>query len=68
MAQKDTLLDVWFPEKGIDLSVPFGQQAPGTTPDCLNVRLKEPLTGRKRGGTRAGLAKFIEEQSPAGGV
>jgi hypothetical protein len=34
----------------------------GTTARGVNVRAFETLTGRARGGSRAGLTKFIDEQ------
>ncbi len=51
-----------FPEKGLDVSAPLPEQPEGTTPEAVNVRLCDPLTSRDRGGSRPGLAKYIDAQ------
>jgi len=40
---------------GLDRRWAYQDQPPYTTPDCLNVRATEAITGRDRGGSRPGL-------------
>lgn len=54
-----------FPDKGIDVSQPVGEQPAETTPAGINCRYWEALTQRGRGGSRPGLSKFNPTQ-PAG--
>lgn len=63
---QESFADLAFPQKGIDLSEGFNSQLPGSTPVAVNVRLFEAMTERARGGSRAGLSKYIAEQLPAG--
>jgi hypothetical protein len=58
----DTMKDMTFPTKGIDVSAGFTQQRSGTTPAGLNVRAFEPGTNRSRGGQRSGLSKLATTQ------
>lgn len=60
----DQMIELLFPEKGIDNSVALQQQRVGTTPVAVNVRLYEPSTDRARGGSRPGLVRFINQQLP----
>lgn len=46
-----------FPVLGVDEQRSYSRQRPGTAPDCLNVRVFDPLTDRARGGSRPGIAK-----------
>ena len=55
-----------FPYKGLDESLSFQDERPLTTPSCQNVRGYEPLTGRMRGGTRAGYSLFTPNQFNSG--
>lgn len=48
-----------FPTKGMDLSHPYGDQPPGTTPVAVNVMAYEPTTDRARGGSRPMLTKIL---------
>jgi hypothetical protein len=48
-----------FPSAGIDVSGEQMQQRAGTTPDATNVRLRESIHKRLRGGSRPGLDKYI---------
>jgi hypothetical protein len=57
-----------FPEKGLDVTREFGEQPPGTTADCVNVASRDSIAGRRRGGSRAGMSKYIAEISPQGAV
>lgn len=58
----DNLQELLFPEKGIDRSQEVSAQPEGTTHTGKNVRLREMLTERNRGGSRAGITKFINER------
>jgi hypothetical protein len=49
-----------FPVGGVDVSCEFARQPAGTTADASNVRGYETLEDRLRGGSRAGLAKWID--------
>lgn len=50
-------VDLLFPTAGLVRRSGYQQQAPYSTPDCLNVRPFDPLEGRERGGSRPGLKK-----------
>lgn len=58
----DSFADMFFPERGVHDGISMNDMPPGFTPDGENVRVYEALTGRGRGGSRAGLGKFIPEQ------
>ncbi len=60
LARPDIFQDMHFPKRGIDVSLAFGKQRPGTTPVGNNVRTFEPATLRARGGQRCGLVKYLE--------
>lgn len=47
-----------FPLQGIDVTVPYDQQPPKTTPAGVNVRARDPMLSRYRGGSRPGLTRF----------
>lgn len=51
-----------FPFGGVDLSMEFNRQRPGTSVFGLNVRLLDPLALRDRGASRAGLERYLPEQ------
>jgi hypothetical protein len=72
--KSETLISVHFPLAGLNAAAPFGQQPARdtgragyarTTRDALNVRARCPFTGRLRGGSRPGIAKWVE--TPVGG-
>ncbi len=76
MPQPEVLKPMRFPLAGIDLSQAFFNQQPRpiytgeyarSTPIALNVRGYEPGTGRARGGSRPGLAKWIPAAVPPEG-
>jgi hypothetical protein len=52
-------VDLEFPEGGIDLTGEFNEQPPSTTPVAVNVRALNPDGLRERGGSRAGLKRYI---------
>lgn len=60
----ENLQDIPFPLAGLDLSAGFGEQRPGTTSEAVNVRGIEPLAERARGGSRPGLARYLDDQVP----
>jgi hypothetical protein len=51
---------VGFPVKGIDATCEYGRQPADTTPGAANVRSFDHA-GRARGGSRAGLSKYVPE-------
>lgn len=59
MPENDKLTEVEFPGGGIDRTGEFQEQPPGTTPEAVNVRAVNPDTLRDRGGSRAGLIRYI---------
>jgi hypothetical protein len=50
-----------FPRFGVDVSGPFEEQDPLTTPIGQNVRLLDPLTLRLKGGSRPGLGRLLTQ-------
>lgn len=48
-------INIEFPVAGLDESAPHQSQPPYTTPEALNVRPRDTLSGRARGGGRPGL-------------
>ena len=50
--------ELQFPLGGLHRGAAYQKQPPFTTPDCLNVRPKDPFEGRARGGTRPGTVKW----------
>lgn len=74
---KESFVDLHFPSAGIDLSGPVCVQKPRdigggqyarSTPTALNVRGFEAGTLRNRGGTRAGVSKYIATPVVAGWI
>lgn len=53
-----TSIPAEFPLQGIDVTVPYDQQPKKTTPSGVNVRARDPILSRYRGGSRPGLAPF----------
>lgn len=51
-----------FPLQGIDTSVEFGTQPPGTTAEGVNVRAQDQIKEQFRGGSRHGLSKLLPDQ------
>jgi hypothetical protein len=74
MPQPDSLMvEHRFPVAGIDRSRAFWDQRPReviqgvwgrTTADAVNVRGYEASTDRRRGGTRPGLQRYVEDRVP----
>lgn len=63
---KEQYLTLEFPTKGLDLNDEFEEQPPGTTAVGKNVRARDVLQQRLRGGSRPGLVKYVAEQIPEG--
>lgn len=54
----DAFADLAFPVSGVDLSMGYAGQRPGSTRVGVNVRACEPTTQRLRGGQRPGLSEY----------
>lgn len=65
MPSNEQLADFEFPLGGINLLTEFQEQPPGTTPISINCRGINPDSLRARGGSRAGLSKYITDVIPA---
>ncbi len=57
MANKRKQIALYFPLGGLNRKTSYQTQPPYTTPDCLNVYLRDAAEGRERGGSRPGLIK-----------
>jgi hypothetical protein len=68
MPTNEKYLSLEFPLKGLDLNEEFEEQPPSTTPLGNNVRARDVLELRLRGGQRPGLVKYIPQQIPEGAV
>ena len=55
----ESFVDLQFPLNGIDKTAEFELQRQGTTVEGVNVRGCESMTFRDRGGSRAGLGRYI---------
>ncbi len=53
------LIDIPFPFSGINEVAANRRQPESTTPDALNVRPFDAIAGRRRGGQRNGIGKYI---------
>lgn len=62
---RDTI-DLIFPVGGLSRRFDYQRQEPYTTPNALNVRAKDTVDGRVRGGARPGLAKAFAQQTGGG--
>ena len=58
----DVYADLTFPMHGIDVASEYHVQRQDTTVEGVNVRVYEPTTDRARGGMRAGLVKYVDQQ------
>src|SRR5262249_2630995 len=76
-ASQESMVEMSFPSAGLELSTPFSRQTPRqlfdgvwarTTPRGVNVRGYEALTGRRRGGSRTGLVKYLPAAVVAGWI
>jgi hypothetical protein len=59
---RESLEELTFPERGLDVSIELESQPAETTPDAVNVRGFEPSTNRQRGAARSGLVKYIDDR------
>src|SRR5262249_48844128 len=66
LAGPDVFADLYFPVGGLDVAHSLDLQPPKTSPGAMNVRSFEPATNRLRGGSRAGLAKYMANAIPTG--
>ena len=57
-------VDVQFPVNGIAISSGFFPDRPLTSQIANNVRSFDAIAERKRGGSRAGVAKYVTQQIP----
>ena len=57
-----TQLRISFPIKGLSDALGYHDQTPDTTNIALNMRGRDPITGRFRGAQRAGVSKFVDTQ------
>lgn len=55
-----------FPLKGIDVTREFQLQPPGTCADAVNVRSRDSIDHRNRGGSRPGYSKQPTDRIPEG--
>lgn len=62
---KETVLDIPWPAKGLVLNTSLNAQPKLTTPQAVNVRSRDPRTGRRSGAQRAGLVKYCPTAMPA---
>lgn len=62
MATGETILE--FPMGGLAEDFSYQHQRPYTSPRLINVRPRGHTSGRKRGGSRPGLAKAFADQIP----
>lgn len=58
----ETLESLPFPLHGLNLIREFETQPAGTTVQAVNMRGQDPLELRQRGGSRPGMAKYIDSQ------
>ncbi len=59
---EESLAEIPFPVKGRSDAISFDQMDGAWTPDGENVRVFESLTSRGRGGSRAGISRYIDAQ------
>lgn len=62
MANDTNSVDVQFPVNGIAISSGFFPDRPLTSQIASNVRSFDAIAERKRGGSRAGITKYVPEQ------
>lgn len=57
----ESFTDMVFPANGIDLSGAYSEQSASTTRLGANVRAFEAMAMRNRGGSRPGIAKYLDD-------
>lgn len=67
MPAAERTADLEFPDAGLNVLTELQGQPPGTTAGCQNVRAVNPDSLRQRGGSRAGLVKYIPDPLITGG-
>ena len=65
---RPTLVNLPFPVRGIDRSVPYAAQPGLTTHTAINVRPRPPISGRYGGGSRPALKKLFARQISGNGT
>lgn len=60
MAAKKKVLNLQWPVGGLNRSLAVQSQPPFSTFDCSNVRVRDTLLGRQRGGSRPGLIPAVQ--------
>lgn len=60
------MVNLLFPQGGLDRKYSYQYQTPYSSPDCLNVRNDGSIDRRERGGNRAGLGKAFNQQIGSG--
>lgn len=65
MPENDKIVNLEFPEGGVDKLREFQEQEPGTTPQANNVRFLNADSLRYRGGSRPGLIRYVPDRIPA---
>jgi hypothetical protein len=54
--------EIPFPLLGLNQNWALAKQPERTTPDCLNVRAFDPVSGRARGAQRCGLKRYFDDR------
>jgi len=62
----DTPVNLPFPFSGLQEYTAYQEQPEGTSADLQNVVAVDPSTGRRRGGQRPGIAKFVDPTISSG--
>jgi hypothetical protein len=57
--KRENFRNIEFPRLGMDVSLPYFDQRPDTSPSAVNVRAYDGATDRLRGGSRQGLTPFL---------
>ncbi len=60
----DSEFNLKFPVKGLEVTRECQLQPPDTTARAVNVRAKDSIALRTRGGSRPGLSKYVAQQLP----
>jgi len=58
------VIDYTFPIRGVDVSTAVTEQPPLTSPNATNVRSRDAIKRRYRGGSRNGLIRYPDSRLP----
>lgn len=61
--ENNDILEIYFPAKGLNEASGYSRQPELTSPFMINVRLKDSVENRDRGGSRMGLSKVFTTQA-----